>query len=307
MIVLELCDMGSLDQLLLREALQPKNTETISVTTALDIASDVAAGMVYLAELRFVHRDLAARNILMDHHHKSKVSDFGLSKLLDHSKHYYYTKQSARGGPFPLRWSAPEAVANHKNSSATDVWSFGILMYEVISRAVHPFAGCANMEVMVMLTSDDVTVHMREWFPLPFTAAEPIWDRVVFSCWAKAPQQRPTFANLHAIIKQLQSNDYVARKQAAHIHPGPTIAHPGISGTTTTNTNTNTATTRMNDAANGNNVIDIGTIQNTAFLDMLLAKDRPSHQDVGSTNAPAAGRHRVDHGKRPHVASFCRH
>jgi hypothetical protein len=123
MIVIELCDFGALCDLLSREALQPTNAYTIHVATVIEIAADVAQGMVYLSNQNFVHRDLASRNILYDQHQVCKVADFGLSRLLADSKHYYYIKHGGNS-PLPLRWTAPEVLVKGKFSTKSDVWSF---------------------------------------------------------------------------------------------------------------------------------------------------------------------------------------
>jgi hypothetical protein len=123
MLVIELCEYGALCDLLNREVLQPAHAHTINVATVLEIAGDVVQGMVYLSKQHFVHRDLASRNILYDQQQVCKVADFGLSRLLADTKHYYYVKHRG-GSPLPLRWTAPEVLAKGKFSTKSDVWSF---------------------------------------------------------------------------------------------------------------------------------------------------------------------------------------
>ena len=101
--------------------------------------------MQYLSEMQFVHRDLAARNILVDSDLVCKVADFGLSRTLENDPHATYTTQ---GGKIALRWTAPECIRYREFTSASDVWSFGIVMWEVMSYGEKPYWNMTNNEVM---------------------------------------------------------------------------------------------------------------------------------------------------------------
>ncbi|MEQ2202512.1 hypothetical protein XENOCAPTIV_004636, partial [Xenoophorus captivus] len=103
----------------------------------------IAAGMKYLSEMSYVHRDLAARNILVNTVLECKVSDFGLSRVLEDDPEGTYTTS---GGKIPIRWTAPEAIAYRKFTSASDVWSFGIVMWEVMAFGERPYWDMSNHE-----------------------------------------------------------------------------------------------------------------------------------------------------------------
>uniref|UniRef100_A0A673JE08 receptor protein-tyrosine kinase n=1 Tax=Sinocyclocheilus rhinocerous TaxID=307959 RepID=A0A673JE08_9TELE len=106
----------------------------------------IASGMKYLSEMSYVHRDLAARNILVNSNLVCKVSDFGLSRFLtENSSDPTYT--SSLGGKIPIRWTAPEAIAFRKFTSASDVWSYGIVMWEVMSFGERPYWDMSNQDV----------------------------------------------------------------------------------------------------------------------------------------------------------------
>ena len=136
LVILEYCELGSLSSFL-----EKNNTELV---VKLQIAGNCAKGMSYLASLNFVHRDLAARNVLLGSYMNAKIADFGLSRET-HDKQYYVS----RGGALPIRWTAPEALEQNKFSEQSDIWAFGILLYEIWTQAALPYAGMSNERVWV--------------------------------------------------------------------------------------------------------------------------------------------------------------
>uniref|UniRef100_A0A670IMU2 receptor protein-tyrosine kinase n=1 Tax=Podarcis muralis TaxID=64176 RepID=A0A670IMU2_PODMU len=140
MIVTEFMENGSLDSFL------RQNDGQFTVIQLVGMLRGIAAGMKYLADMNYVHRDLAARNILVNSNLVCKVSDFGLSRFLeDDTSDPTYT--SALGGKIPIRWTAPEAIQYRKFTSASDVWSYGIVMWEVMSYGERPYWDMTNQDV----------------------------------------------------------------------------------------------------------------------------------------------------------------
>ncbi|KAI4889024.1 hypothetical protein NFI96_006734 [Prochilodus magdalenae] len=142
-IITEFMENGPLDAFL-RE-----NEDQFSVLQLVGMVRGVGAGMRYLSERNFVHRDLAARNVLVNSNLVCKVSDFGLSRLMKGLDHNMPTYTASLGSKIPVRWTAPEAFQHRKFSSASDVWSFGILMWEVMSYGERPYWDMSNQEELV--------------------------------------------------------------------------------------------------------------------------------------------------------------
>uniref|UniRef100_A0AAQ4QXD0 receptor protein-tyrosine kinase n=1 Tax=Gasterosteus aculeatus aculeatus TaxID=481459 RepID=A0AAQ4QXD0_GASAC len=138
MIITEYMENGSLDTFL------KKNDGQFTVIQLVGMLRGIASGMRYLSDMGYVHRDLAARNILVNSNLVSKVSDFGLSRVLEDDPEAAYT---TRGGKIPIRWTAPEAIAYRKFTSASDVWSYGIVMWEVMSYGERPYWEMSNQDV----------------------------------------------------------------------------------------------------------------------------------------------------------------
>ncbi|XP_053170909.1 ephrin type-B receptor 4b-like, partial [Scomber japonicus] len=139
MILTEFMENGALDSFL------RMNDGQFTTIQLVGMLRGIAAGMKYLSDMSFVHRDLAARNILVNSNLVCKVSDFGLSRFLtENSSDPTYT--SSLGGKIPIRWTAPEAIAYRKFTSASDAWSYGIVMWEVMSYGERPYWDMSNQD-----------------------------------------------------------------------------------------------------------------------------------------------------------------
>ncbi|XP_078542031.1 tyrosine-protein kinase BTK [Lissotriton helveticus] len=155
----------------------------------LEMSKDICAAMAYLESKQFLHRDLAARNCLVNENGIVKVADFGLSRyVLDDE----YT--SSLGTKFPVRWSPPEVLMYSKFSSKSDVWSFGVLMWEIFSLGKMPYERFNNFEV-----TDHITKGLRLYRPQ--MATEKIYA-IMYSCWHDIPDERPSFMILHNHIAE---------------------------------------------------------------------------------------------------------
>jgi serine/threonine protein kinase len=110
--------------------------EACTIIDLIDMSAQIASGMAYLERMKLVHRDLAARNVLVGEKKVVKVADFGLARIIEED---YYVAQV--GAKFPIKWTAPEAANKGKFTSKSDVWSFGILLYELITKGQIPYPG----------------------------------------------------------------------------------------------------------------------------------------------------------------------
>ncbi|XP_030018613.1 tyrosine-protein kinase TXK isoform X2 [Sphaeramia orbicularis] len=156
----------------------------------LSMCQDVCEGMEYLESHSFIHRDLAARNCLVSEHNVVKVSDFGMTRyVLDNQ----YTSSS--GAKFPVKWSPPEVLHYSKYSSKSDIWSFGVVMWEIYSEGRTPFDKRSNLEVV-----NDITRGIRLY--RPHRASQPLYA-IMYRCWHEKPQGRPSFSEVLEEIRKL--------------------------------------------------------------------------------------------------------
>ncbi|XP_051540973.1 tyrosine-protein kinase SYK-like isoform X1 [Myxocyprinus asiaticus] len=176
MLVMELAELGPLHKFL-------QKNKHISVKNITELVHQVSMGMKYLEEHNFVHRDLAARNVLLVTQHYAKISDFGLSKALTEEENYYKAKGH---GKWPVKWYAPECMNYFKFSSKSDVWSFGVLMWEAFSYGQKPYKGMKGNDVIQMIESGDR-------MPSPPECPMEMYD-LMKKCWTYKAAERPGFS-----------------------------------------------------------------------------------------------------------------
>ncbi|RCN29512.1 fibronectin type III domain protein [Ancylostoma caninum] len=192
MIVTEFMSNGSLDHFLRGK---DARGEELGWPRIVDMLRGIAAGMKYLTDKGYVHRDLAARNVLVDAELNCKIADFGLSRGVDDSAEQEYT---TNGGKIPVRWTSPEAITHRKFTAASDVWSFGVLVWEVCSFGERPYWDWTNQKVI-----SEIMLGYR--LPAPMDCPVAL-HRLMLWCWRLDRHERPTFAQILAILEKYTRN-----------------------------------------------------------------------------------------------------
>ncbi|XP_029680165.1 proto-oncogene tyrosine-protein kinase ROS-like isoform X4 [Formica exsecta] len=198
LLVLELMEAGDLLSYL-RESrsLQPTDSHALRLQDLLAMCEDVARGCRYLEELHFVHRDLACRNCLVSARDREnrvvKIGDFGLAR--DIYKNDYYRKEGE--GLLPVRWMAPESLVDGIFTSQSDVWAFGVLIWEITSLGQQPYPARTNLEVLHY-------VRAGGRLPKPLNCP-PTLHQLMMRCWSAA-DARPSFKICLENIVALRSN-----------------------------------------------------------------------------------------------------
>jgi fyn-related kinase len=179
-IITELMVNGSL-----LDYLQTPAGKRLQIDTLIYIAAQIADGMAYLESRNYIHRDLAARNVLVGENNEVKVADFGLARVVKDMNNFYAARE---GTKFPIKWTAPEAAIYNKFSVKSDVWSFGIVLTEIVTYGRTPYPSMSNQEVL-----QQVSHGYR--MPKPLNCPDRL-HQIMMSCWKQEAENRPTFETL---------------------------------------------------------------------------------------------------------------
>ncbi|KAG8455051.1 hypothetical protein GDO86_001317 [Hymenochirus boettgeri] len=177
------------------------NPSPLSCTDQLYIARQVAAGMAYLSERKFVHRDLATRNCLVGNNMVVKIADFGLSRNIYSADYYKANENDA----IPIRWMPPESIFYNRYTSESDVWAYGVVLWEIFSYGMQPYYGMAHEEVIYYVRDGNI-LSCPENCPLELY-------NLMRLCWSKMPTDRPSFACIHRILERM----YERAVSTAHV------------------------------------------------------------------------------------------
>jgi len=185
MIVMELVPGGSLLNYL------RTSSDKLTTKALLGMCQDAASGMEYLESKNCIHRDLAARNCLVGDTHIVKISDFGMSR----EEEEYIVSDGLK--QIPIKWTAPEALNYGKYTSLCDVWSYGVLSWEIFSKGGTPYQGMTNTRARELIDSG-------YRMPAPDGTTDEVYQ-LMLRCWQYEPEDRPHFAEIHATVDLLYS------------------------------------------------------------------------------------------------------
>lgn len=155
--------------------------DEVSSKRLTSMAVDVCRALAYLTEMRYVHRDVACRNCLVSAERVVKLSDFGMTRPMYESDYYRFSRRAM----LPVRWMSPESLEDGLFTNMSDMWSYGVLLYEIITFGSFPFQGMSNNKVLEHVRAGN-TISIPK-------GVKPQLERLLLSCWSRNPLDRPTF------------------------------------------------------------------------------------------------------------------
>ncbi|XP_023288013.1 tyrosine-protein kinase PR2 isoform X2 [Orussus abietinus] len=204
MLVTELAPLRSLLECLK----EPSLRASFPVLSLCDFAVQIADGMQYLEAKRLIHRDLAARNILVFSKNKVKISDFGLSRALGVGKDYYQTNFNVNL-KLPIAWCAPECISYLKFTSASDVWAYGVTLWEMFSYGFQPWAALTGHQILEAIDEPNFQrLEQPDCCPKDYFS-------LMQQCWQHEPTKRPKFSELINLLPDLKPEQVQAVQDSA--------------------------------------------------------------------------------------------
>ncbi|XP_037402894.1 protein tyrosine kinase 2aa isoform X12 [Pygocentrus nattereri] len=193
-IIMELCTLGEL-----RSFLQVRKYN-LDLASLILFAYQLSTALAYLESKRFVHRDIAARNVLVSSADCVKLGDFGLSRYMEDSSYYKASK-----GKLPIKWMAPESINFRRFTSASDVWMFGVCMWEILMYGIKPFQGVKNNDVIGRIENG-------ERLAMPHNCPPTLYS-LMTKCWAYDPSKRPRFTELKTQLSTILEEEKAQQEE----------------------------------------------------------------------------------------------
>uniref|UniRef100_A0A8C1TQ59 receptor protein-tyrosine kinase n=1 Tax=Cyprinus carpio TaxID=7962 RepID=A0A8C1TQ59_CYPCA len=201
--ITEYMENGDLNQFLSRHELQEEGllagiSATISYRTLIHMASQISSGMKYLSSLNFVHRDLATRNCLVGTNNTIKIADFGMSRNLYRGDYYRIQGRAV----LPIRWMSWESILLGKFTMASDVWAFGVTLWEILTLCKEqPYAQFTDEQVIENTGEFFRDQNKQVYLPKPHCCPDSVYS-LMLSCWKRNAKERPTFLEIHSTLME---------------------------------------------------------------------------------------------------------